>query len=121
MRVTTPSTGKARPLADIRSGDIWLAQVDPTLGSEIQKTRPCVVVSPNEMNAHLRTVIVAPMTTGSRPAAFRNPLTFRGKHGLIVLDQIRTLDRVRLTQRLDTLRPATLALTLQTLQDMFAS
>ena len=121
MRVTTPSTGKARPLADIRSGDIWLAQVDPTLGSEIQKTRPCVVVSPNEMNAYLRTVIVAPMTTGSRPTAFRNPLTFRGKHGLIVLDQIRTLDRVRLTQRLGALRPATLALTLQTLQDMFAS
>ena len=120
MRVTATSTGKATELADIQCGDIWLAQLDPTSGSEIQKTRPCVVISPNEMNAHLRTVIVAPMTTGSRPAGFRIPLTFRGKHGLIVLDQIRTLDRVRLTQRLGALRPATLTLTLQTLRDMFS-
>ena len=79
-----------------------------------------VVVSPNEMNAHLRTVIVAPMTTGSRSAGFRIPLPLRGKNGLIVLDQIRTLDRVRLTQRLGALRPATLVLTLQTLRDMFS-
>ena len=78
----------------MKRGEIWLAQLDPTIGCEIQKTRPCVVVSPDEMNAHLRTVIVAPMTTGSRPASFRIPLTFQGKHGLIVLDQIRTLDRV---------------------------
>lgn len=104
----------------MKAGDIWLAQLDPTLGSEIQKTRPCVVVSPAEMNAHLRTVIVAPMTTGSRRAGFRVSLTFRGKQGLIVLDQIRTLDRVRLIKRLGALRPATLALTLQTLQAMFA-
>jgi mRNA interferase MazF len=79
-----------------------------------------VVVSPAEMNKHLRTVIVAPMTTGSRPAGFRVPLTFQGKAGLIVLDQIRTLDRVRLVKRLGALRPPTLALTLQTLQAMFA-
>ena len=104
----------------MKAGDIWLAQLDPTLGSENQKTRPCVVVSPDEMNAHLRTVIVAPMTTGSRPAGFRIPLTFQGKQGLIVLDQIRTLDRVRLVKRLGALRPPTLALTLQTLQAMFA-
>lgn len=104
----------------MKAGDIWLAQLGPTVGSEIQKTRPCVVISPDEMNAHLRTVIVAPMTTGSRPAAFRVPLTFQGKPGLIVLDQIRTLDRVRLVQRLGALRPSTLAATLQTLQAMFA-
>ena len=79
----------------MKTGDIWLAQLDPTVGSEIQKTRPCVVISPDEMNAHLRTAIVAPMTTGSRPARFRGELTFQGKQGLIVLDQIRTLDRVR--------------------------
>jgi mRNA interferase MazF len=104
----------------MKTGDIWLATLDPTVGGEIQKTRPCVVVSPAEMNDHLRTVIVAPMTTGSRPAGFRVPLTFQGKAGLIVLDQIRTLDRVRLVKRLGALRPATLALTLQALQAMFA-
>jgi mRNA interferase MazF len=105
----------------MKTGEIWLAQLDPTVGSEIQKkTRPCVVISPEEMNTYLRTVIVAPMTTGSKPAAFRVPLTFQGKQGLIVLDQIRTLDRVRLVKRLGALRPPTLALTLATLQSMFA-
>ena len=104
----------------MKAGDIWLAQLDPMLGSEIQKTRPCVVISPDEINAHLRTVIVAPMTTGSRPAAFRIPVTFQGKPGLIVLDQIRTLDRVRLVKRLGALRPATLDNTLKTLQAMFS-
>ena len=104
----------------MKTGEIWLAQLDPTIGSEIQKTRPCVVISPDEMNAHLRTVIVAPMTTGSRPAGFRIPLTFQGKQGLIVLDQLRTLDKVRLVKRLGAVRPVTMALTLQTLQAMFA-
>ena len=104
----------------MKTGDIWLVQLDPTVGSEIQKTRPCVVVSPNDMNAHLRTVIVAPMTTGSRPARFRIALKFQGKHGLILLDQIRTLDRARLVKRLGALRPTTLAATLQTLQAMFS-
>jgi len=104
----------------MKTGQIWLATLDPTVVGELQKTRPCVVVSPAEMNEHLRTVIVAPMTTGSRPAGFRVPLTFQGKTGLIVLDQIRTLDRVRLVKRLGALRPPTLAVTLQTLQAMFA-
>ena len=104
----------------MKTGEIWLAQLDPTVGSEIQKTCPCVIISPDDMNDHLRAVIVAPMTTGSRPAAFRVPLTFQGKQGLIVLDQIRTLDGVRLVKRLGALRPPTLALTLQTLQSMFA-
>jgi mRNA interferase MazF len=104
----------------MKAGDIWLAQLDPTVGSEIQKTRPCVVVPPDDMNDHLRTVSVAPMTTGSRPAAFRVGLTFQGKQGLIVLDQIRTLDRTRMVKRLGALRPQTLAVTLQTLQSMFA-
>ena len=74
----------------------------------------------DDMNAHLRTVIVAPMTTGSRPARFRVALRFQGKQGLIVLDQIRTLDRVRLVKRMGRLRAPTLALSLQTLQNMFA-
>ena len=104
----------------MKPGDIWLAQLDPTVGKEIQKIRPCVVVSPADVNVHLRTVIVAPMTTGSRPAGFRVALTFQGKQGLIVLDQLCTLDRVRLVKRLGALRPPTLALTLQTLQAMFA-
>ena len=104
----------------MKTGDIWLAQLDPTLGSEIQKTRPCVVISPDDMNAHLRTVIVAPMTTGGRPAGFRIALTFQGKQGLIVLDQLRALDRMRLVKRLGALRPVTLAATLRTLQAMFA-
>ena len=68
----------------MKTGEIWLAQLDPTVGSEIQKTRPCVVISPNEMNAYLRTVIVAPMTTGSKPEHLRITLTVQGKHGLIV-------------------------------------
>lgn len=105
----------------MKTGDIWLAQLDPTVGREIQKTRPCVVISPNEMNEHLRTLIVAPMTTGSRPAAFRVPVTFKDKQGLIVLDQIRTLDRTRLVKRLGTLRAETLETTLGTLQAMFAT
>ncbi len=104
----------------IKTEDIWLARLDPTVGSEIQKTRPCVVISPDDMNAHLRTVIVAHMTTGSRPARFRIKLSFQGKQGLIVLDPLRTLDRVRLVKRLGAVRPATLAVTRQTLQAMFA-
>jgi mRNA interferase MazF len=104
----------------MKAGEIWLAQLEPTMESKIRKMRPCVVVSPVEMNEFLRTVVVAPMTTGSKPAGFRIPVTFQGKQGLIVLDQIRTLDRVRLVKRLGTLRPSTLTATLKTLQAMFA-
>ena len=107
----------AQPLA---TGDVWLIQLDPTLGSEIRKTRPCVVISPPEMHQHLRTVIVAPMTTGSRPAAFRVPITFKGKTGLILLDQIRTLDKVRLHRREGAVTATTLKRTLGVLQAMFA-
>jgi len=103
----------------ISRGDVWLAALDPTVGSEIQKTRPCVVVSPVEMNAHLRTVIVVPMTTGSRPAGFRVPLTFQGKTGLMLLDQIRTLDKSRLVKKMGMIQKATLTKTLNTLQDVF--
>lgn len=106
--------------AQLATGDIWLAQLDPTVGSEIQKTRPCVLISPPEMHGHLRTVIVAPMTTGSRSAAFRVPITFKGKTGLILLDQIRTLDKVRLIRREGAVHGATLRRTLSVLQTMFA-
>ena len=104
----------------VKRGDIWLAALDPTVGREIQKTRPCVVISPPELHDHLRTAIVAPMTTGSRPAPFRIPITFEGKRGLILLDQIRTLDQQRLVKRLGAVRSATLVDTLTALQCLFA-
>jgi mRNA interferase MazF len=104
----------------VKTGEIWLVQLDPTVGSEIQKTRPCVLVSPPEMHDHLRTVIVAPMTTGSHPAAFRIPVTFKGKTGLILLDQIRTIDKARLVKHEGNVPSATLKRTLATLQEMFA-
>lgn len=107
-------------LSVLATGDIWLVQLDPTVGSEIQKTRPCVVVSPPELHQHLRTVIVAPMTTGSKPAGFRIPITFKGKSGLILLDQIRTLDKSRLVRREGAVHSVTLKRTLATLQAMFA-
>ena len=103
----------------VRRGEIWLAALDPTLGSEIQKTRPCVVVSPPEMNDFLRTVTVAPMTTGSRPASFRIALRFDGKDGLVLLDQLRTLDRQRLVRRLGAVSTGTLRATLAALREMF--
>jgi mRNA interferase MazF len=100
-------------------GDIWLAALDPTVGSEIQKTRPCVIVSPPEIHDFLRTVTVAPMATGSRPAPYRIPLRFRAKDGLILLDQLRTLDRQRLVRRLGAVSGSTLRITLATLRELF--
>jgi mRNA interferase MazF len=76
--------------------DVWLVNLDPTVGSEIQKTRPCLVISPDELNHVIATVVIAPMTTMSRDYPTRVPTTFRGKSGWIVLDQIRTVDRSRL-------------------------
>jgi mRNA interferase MazF len=101
-------------------GEVWLAALDPTIGSEIQKTRPGIVISPPEMHDFLRTVTVAPMSTGSRPAPYRIPLRFRGKAGLILLDQVRTLDKQRLVRRLGAVSAATLRLTLAALREMFA-
>ncbi len=103
----------------VERGDVWLVALDPTVGREIQKTRPCLIVSPPEMHDHLRTVIAAPLTTGSHPAGFRVPVSFQGKDGLILLDQIRTLDKQRLVKRLGAVSEATLAATLGTLCDMF--
>ncbi|HYF23160.1 MAG TPA: type II toxin-antitoxin system PemK/MazF family toxin [Caulobacteraceae bacterium] len=104
----------------VSRGDVWLAVLDPTVGSEIAKTRPCVVISPAEMHDHLRTVIVAPMTTGSRPAGFRVEVEFQGKAGLILADQIRTLDKKRLVKRLGAVREDTLSGTLAVLREVFA-
>lgn len=105
----------------VTRGEIWLVNLDPTVGSEIRKTRPCVVVSPPEMHNHLRTVIVAPMTTGSRPAPFRVAVSHGGKRGLILLDQMRAVDKARLVRKLGTVSAKTLATTLNTLQEAFAA
>jgi mRNA interferase MazF len=101
-------------------GEVWLVVLDPTVGSEIKKTRPCVVVSPPEIHDHLRTVLVAPMTTQSRPAPFRVPLHFDAKDGLILLDQLRALDKRRLLRRLGAIDRKTMRATLARLQDVFA-
>lgn len=104
----------------VARGDIWLVTLDPTVGSEIKKARPCVVVSPDEMHDYLRTVIVAPMTTKSRPAPFRIPLSHGGKKGLILLDQVRSVDKSRLAKKLGNVSGKTLGVTLDTLQEVFA-
>ena len=99
---------------------IYLVALDPTQGHEMRKTRPCVVISPDEMNGHAQTAIVAPMTTGAHPYPTRVPVTFRRKRGHIVLDQVRTVDRERLLKRLGRLDPATASQVLARLQEMFA-
>ncbi len=104
----------------MRRGDIWLINLDPTVGSEIKKARPCVIASPVELNDHLRTVIIAPMTSKGFSAPFRIPMTHAGKKGLILLDQIRTVDKIRLTKKMGTVSPKTLSAMLNTLQELFA-
>ncbi len=105
-------------MISLSRGEIWLANLDPTIGSEIQKTRPYVVLSPAEM-LYLKTVIVAPMTTGNREAPFRVEITFQEKQGLILLDQVRTLDKARLVKKPGILNPATQMTMLMTLREMF--
>ena len=104
----------------VRRFDVHLVALDPTLGSEIKKTRPCLVISPDEMNVHIATVIVAPMTTKGRPYPTRVSCRFRGKAGQIVLDQIRTVDKTRLAGRMGRISAATQARVLHALQEMFA-
>lgn len=104
----------------VTRGEIWLVNLDPTVGSEIRKTRPCVVVSPAEMHGHLRAVIVAPMTTGSRAAPFRIGVAHGGRKGLILLDQLRTVDKARLTKKLGAVSANTMKSTLATLREAFS-
>jgi mRNA interferase MazF len=103
-----------------RRGDVYLVQLNPARGSEIRKTRPCVVVSPDELNAHLQTFIVAPLTTGGHAYPFRVPSRFGGKDGHVILDQVRVVDRERLTKRLGALTEPTLRKVLSVLLQMFA-
>jgi mRNA interferase MazF len=109
----------ARPLTPRRGGVYWV-YLDPTRGSEIQKTRPCVVVSPDELNDHLRTVIVAPLTSGGRPYPWRVECEIEQKAGRVALDQIRTVDRQRLVGYLGPLPEQALALVLDRLTEFFA-
>jgi mRNA interferase MazF len=112
--------GVAVASAAISRGQVYLVRLDPTLGSEIKKTRPCVVVSPDELNEHLRTVIVAPMTTGGRAYPWRPRCSFHGRAGFVALDQLRTVDVERLVKSLGQLEGPTVIAVLERLQDMFA-
>jgi mRNA interferase MazF len=105
---------------NLHRGEVWLATLDPTVGSEIRKTRPCLIISPPEIHDHLRTAIVAPLTTGSSPAPFRPEVEFQGKRGRIVLEQLLCLDRCRLTRRLGKIDEDTMGRTLACLGAMFA-
>jgi len=101
-------------------GDVYLVQLDPTRRSKIRKTRPCLVVSPDELNDHLRTVIIAPMTTGGHAYPWRVSCRFQGRSGFVATDQLRTVDVERLARRLGRLAPNSLVAVLSVLKEMFA-
>jgi mRNA interferase MazF len=104
----------------VARGEVHLVALDPTIGSEIRRTRPCLVVSPDELNDHLRTAIVAPMTTGGQAYPWRIACRFQNRSGFVALDQIRTIDNDRFVRRLGRLTPATVTEVLLTLQELFA-
>ena len=104
----------------IQRFEIYFASLDPTLGSEIKKTRPCLVVSPDEMNGHLKTVIIAPLTSTIRNYPTRIDCYVDGRDGQIALDQMRAIDKVRLTKKIGQLDPATSQQVLSVLRKMFA-
>jgi mRNA interferase MazF len=101
--------------------EVYLVNLDPTVGREIKKTRPCLIVSPDEMNRHIGAVLIAPMTTKGRSYPTRVPCKFQGKDGQIVLDQIRAVDKVRLVKKLGTISAAAQAAVLNTLAALFAA
>lgn len=101
-------------------GDVYLIELDPTRGSEIRKTRPCLVISPDELNQHLRTVIVVPMTTGGQAYPWRVRCRFRDRSGFVAVDQLRTVDNERLIRRVGRIAPSTLTAVLAVLQEMFS-
>jgi mRNA interferase MazF len=100
--------------------DVYLINLDPTVGSEIQKTRPCLIISPDEMNRHIRTVMVAPMTTAGKDYPTRVKCQFKKKKGQIVLDQVRTIDKTRLIKKLGKIDPETQVEVISVLQRLFA-
>jgi mRNA interferase MazF len=105
----------------VARGEVHLIRLDPTLGREIRKTRPCLIVSPDELNRYLRTVIVAPMTTSGQSYPWRVACRFQGQAGFVALDQLRTVDSERLVKRLGRLSASTATEVLDTLQEMFAA
>ncbi|HLL70848.1 MAG TPA: type II toxin-antitoxin system PemK/MazF family toxin [Pyrinomonadaceae bacterium] len=105
----------------VRRFDVYLINLDPTVGSEIQKTRPCLVISPDELNRHISTVIIAPMTTKGRDYPTRIACKFRGKQGQIVLDQIRTVDKFRLVKKVGKIDDLTQTKVLAKLKEMFSA
>ena len=105
--------------ASPRHDEVWLVALDPTAGAGIRKTRPCLIVLPNEVNQHLRTVLIAPMTTIERPYPTRVAVTFQGKRGQVALDQLRAVDRQRLVRRLGRISARTAAAVSATLVEMF--
>ena len=104
----------------VKRFEVYLVNLDPTIGAEITKTRPCVIISPDEMNKHISTVIVAPMTTKGRTYPTRITCKFEGKTGQVVLDQIRTVDKSRLVRKLGSLSRQTQNSVLAVLSEMFA-
>jgi mRNA interferase MazF len=104
----------------IKRFDVYLINLDPTIGSEIKKTRPCVVISPDEMNLYIKTVIIAPMTTKGKNYPTRIACKLQGKQGQIVLDQIRTVDKIRLVKRVGQIDSKTKTEVLAKLQEMFS-
>ena len=109
-------SGHSRPAR----GEVWQINLDPTVGREIQKTRPCVIVSPPEINDHLSVMLVAPLTSGSRPAPFRVATTFAGKAGLMLLEQVRAVDGGRLVKKVGQIDRLTLSAALAVLRSLFA-
>jgi mRNA interferase MazF len=104
----------------VKRFDVYLVNLDPTVGSEIRKARPCLIISPDEMNRHIATVIVAPMTSKGRDYPTRVKCTFQGKSGQVVLDQIRTVDKIRLVQKLGSIDKETQGDVLTLLAEIFA-
>ena len=104
----------------VKRFDVYLVNLDPTVGSEIQKTRPCLVISPDEMNRNIRTVIIAPMTSAQKEYPTRVSCTFQKKKGQIVLDQLRTIDKARLIKKLDTIDSKDQLEVISILQQLFA-
>lgn len=100
--------------------EVWLVNLDPTIGSEIRKTRPCLIISPDEMNRFIHTIIIAPLTTQGKSYPSRIPCVFQKKSGQIVLDQLRTIDKQRLIKRLGRIESTTGRDVLSRLQEMFA-
>jgi mRNA interferase MazF len=103
----------------VKRGEVWLVNLDPTVGSEIRKSRPCVVISPPELHDHLRTAIIAPLTSKGFLAPFRVGVKFDGTQGMILLDQLRAVDKIRLVKKLGLVEPDVLDETLARLRELF--